>query len=405
MQRITVAWLVYRLTNSPLLLGVVGFCGQMPTFFVAPFAGALSDRWNRHRIIVITQYLALTQALILATLVITETVTVTHVILLSLVLAVVNGFDMPVRQAFTVEMIDKKEDLGNAIALNSSMFNAARLIGPSVAGILIAVTGEGVCFLVNALTYIPIILALRGMRMPVQRRQKKDTHVLRELREGVSYAFGFPPIKFIILLLALVSFVGMPYQVLMPVFAKDILGGGPHTLGFLVGASGVGALSGAIFLAARKSVRGLGRMIPVMTAVFGVGLVAFSLSRNIWLSYMFAMVGGYGMIVQMASSNTVLQTIVDDDKRGRVMSFYTMSFMGMVPLGNLLAGALASTVGAPNTLMIGGALSVLGALLFARKLPQIRALIRPIYVSKGIISEVGFGVQNGTRFAVPREDG
>ncbi len=401
MQRITIGWLVYRLTNSPMLLGVVGFASLMPTFFLAPFAGALGDRWNRHSILVVTQYVAMAQAVILAVLVLTDAVTVPQVIILSAVLAVVNGFDMPVRQAFTVEMIDKREDLGNAIALNSTMFNTARLVGPSVAGILIAVAGEGACFVVNALTYVPIIVALRLMKMPEQKKPKKDTHVLRDLREGVSYAFGFPPIRFIIMLLALVSFVGMPYQVLMPIFAKDVLGGGPHTLGFLVGASGVGALSGAFFLAARKSVRGLGRMIPMMTALFGVGLVAFSLSRNIWLSYCFAMFAGYGMIVQMASSNTVLQTIVDDDKRGRVMSFYTMSFMGMVPLGNLLAGVLASTLGAPNTLMLGGVLSVLGAVLFARRLPEIRKLIRPIYVSKGIISEVGVGIQEGTRFPVP----
>jgi MFS family permease len=403
MQRITVGWLVYRLTNSPFLLGVVGFSGQLPTFFAAPFAGALSDRWNRLRIIQVTQYLAMAQAVILAILVLTDAVTVTHIIVLSAVLAVVNGFDMPVRQALTVDLVDRKEDLGNAIALNSSMFNAARLIGPSVAGILIATTGEGVCFLVNAFTYIPVILALRAMKMPPQRGGRKETHVLRELKEGFNYTFGFAPIKFIILLLALISLVGMPYQVLMPVFARDVFHGGPHTLGFLVGASGVGALVGAFYMAARKSVRGLGRMIPITTSVFGLGLIAFSISPSIWLSYFFVMVAGFGMIVQMASSNTVLQTIVEDDKRGRVMSFYTMSFMGMVPFGSLVAGGLAGTIGAPNTLMIGGALSILGALLFARRLPELRALIRPIYVRKGIIQEVGLGVQDGAQFNVPRE--
>jgi MFS family permease len=403
MQRITVGWLVYRLTNSPFLLGVVGFSGQLPTFFVAPFAGTLSDRWNRLRIIQVTQYLAAAQAVVLAVLVFTDTVTVTHVIILAVVLAVVNGFDMPVRQAFTVEMVDKKEDLGNAIALNSSMFNAARLIGPSVAGILIATAGEGVCFLVNALSYVPIIFALRAIKVPPQRQSAKKTHVLRDLRDGVSYAFGFAPIKFIILLLALVSLVGMPYQVLMPVFARDVFHGGPHTLGFLVGASGVGALIGAFYMAARKTVRGLGKMIPVTTAVFGAGLIAFSISPSVWLSYFFVMVAGFGMIVQMASSNTVLQTIVEDDKRGRVMSFYTMSFMGMVPLGSLMAGGLAGTIGAPNTMVIGGAMSILGALLFARRLPELRALIRPIYVRKGIIQEVGLGVQNGAQFNVPRD--
>ena len=403
MQRIAVGWLVYRLTNSPLLLGVVSFAGQLPTFFMAPLAGALSDRWNRLSIIRVTQYLAMAQAVVLAVLVFTDTVTVTYVIILSVVLAVVNGFDMPVRQAFTVEMVDREEDLGNAIALNSSMFNAARLIGPSVAGILIATAGEGVCFLVNALSYVPIILALRAIKVPPQRPREKEAHVLRDLKDGVSYAFGFAPIKFIILLLALVSLVGMPYQVLMPVFARDVFHGGPHTLGFLVGASGVGALVGAFYMAARKSVRGLGNMIPITTGVFGAGLIAFSVSPSLWLSYFFVAVAGFGMIVQMASSNTVIQTIVDDNKRGRVMSFYTMSFMGMAPLGSLAAGSLAGTIGAPYTLAMGGALSILGALLFARKLPELGALIRPIYVRKGIIQEAGLGVQDGAQFNVPRD--
>jgi MFS family permease len=403
MQRIAVGWLVYRLTHSPFLLGVVGFSGQLPTFFIAPFAGALSDRWNRLRIIQVTQYLAMAQAIVLAILVLTHTVSVSHIIILSVVLAVVNGFDMPVRQAFTVEMVDKREDLGNAIALNSSMFNAARLIGPSVAGILIAAAGEGVCFLANALSYVPIILALRAIKTPPRHVHRAQTHVLRDLKQGFNYAFGFSPIKFIILLLALVSLVGMPYQVLMPVFARDVFHGGPHTLGFLVGASGVGALIGAFYMAAKKSVRGLGRMISVTTAVFGLGLIAFSVSPSLWLSYFFVMIAGFGMIVQMASSNTVLQTIVDEDKRGRVMSFYTMSFMGMAPLGSLVAGALASSIGAPNTLIIGGLISVLGALLFARKLPELRSLVHPIYVRKGIIQDVGLGLQDGAQFNVPRD--
>ncbi|MBN1504991.1 MAG: MFS transporter [Candidatus Eisenbacteria bacterium] len=405
MQRITVGWLVYRLTDSPFLLGVVGFAGQIPTFFMAPLAGALSDRWNRLRIIQVMQYLAMAQAAVLAVLVLTDVVTVTHVIVLSVVLAVVNGFDMPVRQAFTVEMVDRKEDLGNAIALNSSMFNAARLIGPSVAGILIATMGEGICFLVNALSYIPVIFALRAIKVPPRRRPHGQTHVLRDLKDGVSYAFGFTPIKYIILLLALISLVGMPYQVLMPVFARDVLHGGPHTLGFLVGASGVGAIIGAFYMAARKSVRGLGSMIPVMSGLFGVGLIAFSLSPNVWLSYFFVAVAGFGMIVHMASSNTVMQTVVDDGKRGRVMSFYTMSFMGMAPLGSLAAGSLAGTIGAPYTLAMGGALAVVGALLFARKLPEMGKAVLPIYAREGIIQEPGLGIQEGTQFNLPKRRG
>lgn len=400
-QRIAMSWLVYRLTNSAFLLGVVGFTGQIPTFLVAPFAGALSDRWSRHRILVVTQTLAMIQALVLALLVLTGAIEVWHLISLSIFLGLINAFDMPARQSFVVEMVEKREDLGNAIALNSSMFNGARLLGPSIAGVLIATTGEGICFLLNGISYIAVIAALLAMKIAPRKTETQNTDVLQGLKEGFSYAFGFAPIRSILLLLGVVSLVGMPYTVLMPVFAKEILRGGPHTLGFLMGASGIGALVGAIYLASKKDVLGLERAIPLATSIFGIGIIAFSLSRVLWLSLAMMLLTGFGMMVQMASSNTILQTIVDDDKRGRVMSIYTMAFMGTAPFGSLLAGGLASKIGAPNSLMVGGLFCILGSLIFASKLSSLREMVRPIYASMGIISEVASGIQTATELTTP----
>jgi MFS family permease len=325
MQRIALPWLVYRLSGSPFLLGVVGFAGQIPASLLAPFAGVLIDRWNRHHILVATQILAMIQALALAFLFFIGALEVWHIILLGIFLGVINAFDMPARQSFVVEMVENREDLGNAIALNSSMVNGARLLGPSIAGALIAATGEGICFLLNGLSYLFVIVSLLMMKVTPRKVKNRDTQVLQGLKEGFSYAFGFAPVRAIILLLGLVSLMGMPYTVLIPVFVKEILHGGSHTFGFLMGASGVGALIGAFYLASRKSVLGLGKIIPLSAAVFGLGLIAFSLSRLFLLSLVLMLITGFGMIMQMASSNTILQTIVDDDKRGRVMSFY-MSF-------------------------------------------------------------------------------
>jgi len=388
MQRIAMSWLVYRLTHSALLLGVTGFAGQIPTFVLAPFAGVLADRWDRHRTLLVTQALAMLQAAVLAVLVMTRTVEVWHIVTLAVILGTINALDMPVRQSFIVQMIERREDLGNAIALNSSLVNAARLIGPSVAGLLIAAFGEGICFLLNALSYVAVIAALLAMRIAPRPTLSPNGRVIDGLREGLSYIFGFTPIRYIILLLALVSLMGMPFQVLMPVFAEEVLGGGAHTLGFLMGASGLGALIGTIYLACRRSVRGLGIVIAASAAVFGAGLIAFSFSRVVWLSLALVLVAGLGMIVQMASSNTVLQTVVDDDKRGRVMSFFTMAFMGMAPFGSLLAGALAERIGAPNTLRLGGAVTVGGALLFATRLRGMREILHPMYRKMGIISDL-----------------
>ncbi len=385
MQQVAISWLVYRLTNSAMLLGIVSFAGQIPTFLLAPVAGVLADRLNRHRMIIITQTLSMLQAAILTLLIFTGFIHIWHIIVLTSFIGLVNAFDMPTRQAFLVEMVEKREDLGNAIALNSSIVNSARFIGPSIAGVLIAVAGEGVCFLFNALSYLAVIVALLAMRItPVAGETVKRRHVFVELKDGFNYAFSFPPIRILLFLLGLISLMSAPYAVLLPIFAKDILGGGAHTLGFLMASSGIGALSASVYLASRRSVRGLGRVIVFATAILGGGLIAFSLSRTVGLSMFFILFVGLGMMINLAACNTILQTIVDDSMRGRVMSFYTMSFMGAAPFGSLLAGYAAKNIGAPNTLIIGGVVCILGSFLFARKLPLIRRLAGPILIEKGI---------------------
>ncbi|MBI5469061.1 MAG: MFS transporter [Deltaproteobacteria bacterium] len=384
MQQVAISWLVYRLTDSPFLLGVVVFSGQIPTFLLAPFAGVMADRWNRHRILVITQTLSMALALVLSLLVLTGAVQVWHIIAAAACLGVINSFDMPTRQSFFIHMIEKREDLGNAIALNSSIVNSARFLGPTIAGVLIAAAGEGVCILINAISYTAVICALLMMRIRPEKRETKEQHVFTEFKEGFSYTYGFAPMRALLFLVSLISLAGSPYSVLMPVFARDILHGGPHTLGFLMGSAGIGALTGTVYLASRSSIRGLGKVIVVATAALSTGIIAFSLSRYVALSMFFIFFAGFGMMVNMASANTILQTIVDDNKRGRVMSFYTMSFMGMAPFGSLLAGYAASRIGAPDTLVIGGSICFAGAILFARNLPKLKEHISPIYAKKGI---------------------
>ena len=385
MQRIAMSWLVYRLTNSAFLLGLVGFAGQIPTFLFASFAGVFVDRWDRHRLLLATQVLAMVQASLLALLTLTNLVAVWHIFVLAICLGLVNAFDTPTRQAFVIEMLDDRKDLGNAIALNSFMVNGARLVGPSLAGITVAAFGEGICFLLNGLSFLAIIISLLAMKIHRKAERSVRAHPFQGLKEGYRYAFGFAPIRYLLMMLALMSFMGMPYAVLMPIFARDILGGGPHTLGFLMGAAGIGALISASYLASRKSVVGLGRVIVFGSAMFGCGLIFFSLSRYMLLSIVFMVFTGFGMMTVLTSCNTILQMIVDEDKRGRVMSLYAMAFMGMVPFGSLMGGSLASRIGAPATLMFGGTCCIAASFLFARKLPELRRVARPIYVDRGIV--------------------
>lgn len=388
MQQIAMSWLVYRMTNSVFLLGLIGFTGQFPTVIFGSFAGVYADRLNRRNLLIATQTFAMLQAFLLAFLTLTGSVAVWHLIVLSIILGTVNAVDVPVRQSFVIDMVENKNDLGNAIALNSFMFNGARLVGPSIAGLLIAYVGEGVCFLVNGISFFAIILALMAMRTTQKVRQQSSDAVLHELKEGFQYAAGFAPIRYIILLVGLLSLLSMPYIVLMPVFARDILHGGSHTLGFLMGASGIGALAGALYLASRKSVIGLARLITISTCVFGCGLIAFSFSRYLPLSLCLMLVTGFGMILSMASCNTIVQTIVDEDKRGRVMSFYAIAFVGMAPFGSLIGGSIAHNIGAPLTLTLCGVSSIVGAIFFYKRLPEIRKFVRPIYLRMGIIQEM-----------------
>jgi MFS family permease len=371
MQRIATPWLVYELTNSVFLLGLVGFIGQLPIFLLAPIAGVFSDRWNRYRILLTTQVLAMIQATLMAWLVLAERIELWQILLLSLVLGGVNAFDIPARQAFLVRMVEKKEDLGNAIALNSSIVNTARMLGPSAAGLLIAAIGTGVCFLFNAVSFVFVILSLLLMRLPGEQKNKEHRSILGEFGEGIRYTFGYAPIRYVILLLFLASLTGMPYVILMPVFAKEILLGSANTYGLLMGASGLGALGGAFFLATRKNADGLEKVIPLAAAVFGAGLILLSLSRSSTLAFPVIVVAGFGMMLLMATSNTVIQSIVADEMRGRVMSFFTVAIMGTAPFGSLLAGSLAGRLGVPPTIALGGVCCLIGALAFAVKLPKI----------------------------------
>ena len=394
MQHVAMSWLVYRLTGSALLLGVVGFTSQIPTLFLSPVAGVLADRWDRRRLLLATQSLAMLQAALLALVVLTGVVQVWQIILLSLILGLVNAFDIPIRQSFVVEMVEQREDLGNAIALNSSLVTGARLLGPAIAGLLIASVGEGICFILNALSYLAVIVALAAMRIPAAANPRPAGRpILHELREGFLYAYQFGPIRSILLLLALVSLMGMPYSVLVPVFAKDVLHGGAHTFGFLMTAAGSGALAGTLYLASRHSVRGLGRVIVRATIFFAVGIAAFALSGNFPLSLAALALTGFGGMTLVASCNTVLQTILDEDKRGRVMSFFTMAFIGVAPFGSLGAGTMAGIIGPRDTLLLGSAGCLVGAAVFARYLPQIREKVRPIYLRMGIIPEVASGLE------------
>jgi MFS family permease len=380
MQMVAQAWLVYRLTGSAVLLGAVGFSGQIPVFLLAPLGGSVADRFHRRRILVTTQTTAMLLAFFLAALTLTGYVQVWHVFVLASLLGITNAFDIPTRQAFVVDMVGK-EDLINAIALNSSMINGARIVGPALAGVLLDALGEGWCFLANGVSYLAVIAGLLLMRMTIQTRVPLPGSALASIIEGFRYVKHARPIRALLLLLGLVSLMGMPYAVLMPIFADQILHGGARELGLLLGATGLGALAGSVTLAAKSGIHGLGRWVALAATGFGVSLVLFSLSRFFWLSAALLLPVGFCMIIEMASSNTLIQSLVSDELRGRVMAVYSMMFMGMIPFGSLLAGALAHSLGAPSTVALGGFACIVGALVFAWRLPALRLEARRVIVA------------------------
>ena len=393
MTRVATSWLVYRLTDSAFLLGVVGFLGQIPALFLSPLAGVWVDRWDRHQAMVITQALAMVQSLALAVLTLTHTINMPWILVLTFLQGVINTFETPARQSFVVQMIEDRADLSNAIALNSSIVNAGRLVGPAIAGIVIAWVGEGYCFLIDGVSYIAVIYSLLAMKNLLPGLRNPPRHIGHELAEGWRYIISSPAIRWILLMLGLVSLIGMPFTVLMPIIADKVLGGGAHTLGFLTAATGLGALACAVALAMRGSVRGLGKWLGIAAAILGVSLILFGLSRSFWWSMVLMFGAGYGMMQQIVTSNTILQTIVADDKRGRVMSFYSMSVFGFLPIGSLFAGMLASWMGAPNTLILGGALCLLASVWYFGRLPEIRRVIRPVYIEMGIMEDPAAAIE------------
>jgi len=404
-QQVALSWLIYSVTNSPFLLGFVMFAGQLPTFLIAPFAGVLADRYDKRKIIIITQAVAMLQAILLAIFVLTNNINVTVLIILNIILGISNAFDIPTRQSFVIQMVEHKEDLPNAIALNSSIVNGSRLIGPAVAGILVASLGEGICFLINAISFVFVIISL--LLMKVGKEEKADhgnVSILKELKEGFHYSFGFLPIKSVILLLATVSLFGNPYLVLLPIFAKNILNGDATTLGYLNSAVGLGALGAALYLASRKSTLGLGKIIATTTFIFALSLISFSFSKTFPLSLIILLFCGFGMMMQTAGSNTILQTLSSDDMRGRVMGFYTVAFRGMAPFGSLWAGTFADNFGAPATVLISGTVCLGAGILFFKNLKIIRTAAKPVYQQKGLLPEAVKGVQVASNLSLPPEE-
>jgi MFS family permease len=371
MQAVAQSWLVYRMTGSAVLLGWVGFAGQIPVFLIAPFGGTLADRYDRRRIILATQTASMLLALVLAGLTLTARVRVWHVVVLAALLGIVNAFDIPTRQTFVADIVER-EDLGNAIALNSSLVNGARIVGPAIAGILVGALGEGWCFLLNGLSYIAVIAGLLRIKVPPRNTARPTTSPLADIAEGFRFIARTAPIRALLILLGIVSLIAMPYSVLMPIFADQILHGGASTLGILMGCSGAGALTGALLLAARSGVIGLGRWVAFSTAAFSLSLILFSQSRVPWLSMLLMFPIGFFMMVQMAASNTLIQAMVPDELRGRVMAVYSMMFMGMAPFGALLAGSLAHRLGAPTVVALGGCGGLVAGALFAYRLPTLR---------------------------------
>ena len=384
MTQVASSWLVYRLTNSALLLGMVSFSGQIPALLLTPFAGVWVDRWDRRTVLKVTQVLAMLESLALAVMVFSGHENIWYILALTMFQGAVNAFDIPARQTFVVEMIEDRADLPNAIALNSSMMNGARLVGPSIAGAIIAVAGEGYCFLIDGISYIAVIASLMLM-ITKPGEEKIHENLFSGLKAGWRYVIGYDPIRSILALIAFISLVGLPYTVLLPVFASEILHGGPNTFGLLTGATGLGAFISAILLAMRKSIVGLGKRMAITSLTFGAALIAFAFSQVFWLSMLLMLVVGFSMMQVIASGNTILQTIVDEDKRGRVMSFYTLAFIGAAPIGSLFAGALANQVGAVPTVVVCGLLCIIASLWFFGRLENIRKIVRPLYVERGIL--------------------
>jgi len=392
MDNIAEAWLVYRLTGSSLLLGTVAFAGQIPVFLMAPIGGMVADRFDRHKIVIATQASSMVLAFMLAGLTLSGRVKVWEVIVLAALMGAVNAFDIPARQAFLVEMVGR-EDLMNAIALNSSMFNGARVIGPSIAGIIVASVGEGWCFFANAVSYIAVITGLLLMQLGPRRRAAIVTSPFEHIAEGFRFVFRARPIRALLLLIGLVSFVAVPYSVLMPIFADRILHGGALGLGLLMGAAGAGALLGALTLTLRSGVQGLGRLVGFAAMGFGLSLALFSFSRIFWLSFALLVPVGYGVMLQMASCNTLIQSMVPDELRGRALAAYTMMFMGMAPMGSLFAGAAAEHIGAPGTVALGGIAAIVGGFIFLRVLPSLRFEARELLVASQAIQGEPAGQQ------------
>jgi MFS family permease len=385
MTRVATGWLVYRLTHSALLLGVVSFAGQIVSFALGPFAGVWVERLDRRKLLVWTQAAAAVQSLALAALTLTHVITLWEIIALTALQGVINAFDMPGRQSFLVQMVEGGNDLSNAIAINSSMANGARLIGPAIAGLVIGAFGEGWCFLIDGVSYFAVLASLLLMRITPLNIRRSTTSMFEQMREGWDYVRTFRPIRTILLLFALLSLMGYSYAVLLPIFAGEVLHGGAYTLGWLTAASGIGALVSGLSLAVRKSVVGLTRILQVAAALLGAALILFGLSHTLWLSLVLMVFVGFGLMQGASVSNTIVQSLVTEDKRARVMGYYTMAFFGAAPFGSLLAGALAHRIGAPHTVILTGSCCVAGSFWFAFELPKVRAAMRPIYQKMGLL--------------------
>ncbi len=385
LQQVAMGWLAYRLSGSALLLGVIAFCSNAGILFLGSFAGVIADRVDRRRAIFVTQGLMAAQATLLALLTALQAVEPWHLVALALWMGLANAFDIPVRQSLYVHFVGDRADLANAIALNSFLVNAARVVGPALAGVLLAVTTEAVCFALNALSFVAVFVALARIRFPAHRAAGRTTSLRESWAEGLRYVARFAPARALLLIAAVVSFTVMPYASLMPVHAKDVLAGGPRTLGWLLSAAGAGALASTLYLARRESVVGLGRVIVGAAIAAGLALAAFGQVRALPLALALMVVAGGGVILAAAASNTILQTVVSDDLRGRVAGFYTLAFLGVAPLGNLAAGALAQYAGAPTTFLVNGLACAAAGTWFLRQLPALRAAIRPVYVKLGLV--------------------